>query len=155
MQLDTLISPDRIICNADVASKKRALELISELLCKNSSQLSSQKVFESLVNRERLGSTGVGNGIAIPHARINGIDEAIGAVLKLKTGVDYDAVDNLPVDILFALLVPESHTDQHLQILSTLATLFSNPEACISIRKCDSAEPMLLVLQEWVDKLEQ
>ncbi|THB65960.1 MAG: PTS IIA-like nitrogen-regulatory protein PtsN [Gammaproteobacteria bacterium] len=150
MITSNLLAEDRIICNADVTSKKRALEVISELFCNNSNEvLPSHKIFEALINREKLGSTGLGKGIAIPHARISEIDEAVAALVKLKTPVDYDAIDSKPVDILFALLVPEHYTDEHLQVLAELAETLSSEDLCSQIRSESCATPLHQILLNW------
>ena len=149
MSIKDLISTNRIICNVEVSSKKRALEVVSDLFGREVRDLSAHKIFESLINRERLGSTGLGNGVCIPHARIEGIDQACGVLAKLKEGIDFGAVDNEPVDIMFALLVPEHYTDEHLQILAELAELFSDLSICEAIRESSSAEPMYQILSKW------
>jgi mannitol/fructose-specific phosphotransferase system IIA component (Ntr-type) len=100
-------------------------------------------IFDSLLNRERLGSTGLGTGVAIPHGRMTGIDAPVGAIITLKNGVDYDAVDHQPVDLLFALVVPEASTDEHLQILATLARMFSDRKLCENLRASQDAEQLL------------
>ncbi len=150
MIISELLAVDRIICNADVTSKKRALEVVSELFSIDSKEtLSAHKIFESLINRERLGSTGLGKGIAIPHARVPNIEVASAALVKLKEPIDYGAIDDQPVDILFALLVPEHYTDEHLQILAELAEILSNSALCIEIREKTSAEPIHKLLVDW------
>lgn len=154
MQVTDILSSDQILCNVDVASKKRALELMSELLCKSSSladgSLSSQKVFEALISRERLGSTSIGNGVSIPHARISGISQVKAVLLRLKSPVDYDALSDRPVDILFGLLVPDDSAEDHLQLLSLMAEMFSSDEVSAAIRNSDRAETMLQILIDWI-----
>ncbi len=150
MYIGDLLTVDRIICNADVTSKKRALELISELFSRTiGTEVTSKSVFESLINRERLGSTGLGKGIAIPHARIEGLHNATGILIKLKEPISYDAIDGEPVDILFALLVPEHYTDEHLNILAVLAEMFSDTDICDTLRQHTTAEPMYNLLDDW------
>ena len=150
MQIGDLLTVDRIICNADVTSKKRALELISELFSRTlGPEVTSKLVFESLISRERLGSTGLGKGIAIPHARIEGLHNSAGILIKLKEPISYDAIDGEPVDILFALLVPEHYTNEHLNILAVLAEMFSDTELCDTLRQYTTAEPMFNLLEDW------
>ncbi|NIR29311.1 MAG: PTS IIA-like nitrogen regulatory protein PtsN [Gammaproteobacteria bacterium] len=141
-----LLEPERVGCDLRASSKKRALEQLSQLLATATPQLSEQEIFESLIGRERLGSTGLGQGVAIPHARIKGSDRAIGAFAKLATGVDFDAVDDQGVDLIFALLVPEHYTNEHLQILADLAEMFSDKDFCHRLRdaSCDGALYQLL-----------
>ncbi len=150
MLIGDLLTVDRIICNADLSSKKRAIELISELFSRSiGAEATSKKVFESLINREKLGSTGLGKGIAIPHARLEGLNNAIGILIKLKKSISYDAIDGEPVDIMFALLVPEHYTDEHLNILAILAEMFSDNDLCNLLRLNTTAEPMLKLLDDW------
>lgn len=111
-----------------VSSKKRLLEKISALLGENDSGLTEQTAFQALVERERLGSTGIGEGVALPHGRVKGLKRAVGAFVTLEREMDYDAIDRKPVNIVFALLVPEDANSEHLQILSQLAGLFSKQD---------------------------
>ena len=109
-------------------SKKRLLEKLSALLGENEDGLSEQSAFQALVERERLGSTGIGDGVAIPHGRVKGLKRAVGAFVTLEREMDYDSIDHKPVNMVFALLVPENADSEHLQILSRLAGLFSKKE---------------------------
>ncbi len=136
MQLKSLLTPERTFCGVQGGSKKRVLDTISILIAKDLPYLNGDELFSSLIARERLGSTGLGHGVAIPHARIAGVDDSVGAVLKLRQGVDYDALDQGPVDLLFALLVPEDSTDEHLRILASLAEMFSDDPFRKRIRDC-------------------
>jgi len=149
MNITSLLSPDRVVSCDDIASKKRLLEQLSELLSKSSPQLSQQVIFDALVNREKLGSTGLGKGVAIPHGRLAALEEPLCAFIKLNTPVDFDASDEQPVDLVFCLLVPEDSTEEHLQVLSTIAEIFSNPRMCNELRMCDSGECILEHLYQW------
>ncbi len=150
MELTDLISPERIACNVEATSKKRALETLSDLISTADSQCSSIEVFSSLLARERLGGTGVGHGVAIPHGRLkNSADKTIGALIKLKYGVDFDTLDNKPVDLLFALLVPENSTDEHLQVLAVLASLFDQEDFREKLREADSPDKVFQLIKEW------
>ena len=120
-----LLPPANILLDLDVTSKKRVFEQAG-LLFENNQGIARSTVFDSLFARERLGSTGLGQGVAIPHGRIKGIKEAIGAFVRLSTPVPFDAPDGLPVSLAFVLLVPEQATERHLQILSELAQMFSD-----------------------------
>jgi PTS system nitrogen regulatory IIA component len=137
------LSPDHIAFNLESGSKKRLLEQISELIGKDNPYISSNEVFHSLISREKLGSTGVGNGVAIPHGRLKGHNVPIAAFVKLATPVDYDAVDQRPVDLVFALLVPEDATEDHLQLLSSIAELLSEPMFCENIRNSASLDELI------------
>jgi len=140
MELEQLISQDSVVCNADVRSKKRALEFLAELLAKESATADALTIFQHLTEREKLGSTSLGHGVAIPHARTSDSDKAIGAFIKIKHGIDFDSPDNKPTDLLFALMVPEHYTDEHLEILSGLASSFSDEALCHSLRLSDTSE---------------
>ncbi|APZ43937.1 PTS sugar transporter subunit IIA [Acidihalobacter ferrooxydans] len=149
MQIGELLSLDRVVVDADVASKKRTLELLSGLLSNSSPELSSNDVFDTLLARERLGSTGLGAGVAIPHGRLKGLDKPVAAFARLHTGIDYDAPDKQPVDLLFALLVPEECTDAHLNILAQLARLFRDEETVEQLRACTDSDSLYRTLTEW------
>ncbi len=120
-----LLPPSNIIIDLEASSKKRVFEQAG-LLFENNQGVARALVFDSLFAREKLGSTGLGQGIAIPHGRIKGLREAIGAFIRLSTPVQFDAPDGRPVSLLFVLLVPEQATEHHLQILSELAQMFSD-----------------------------
>ena len=125
MQLSDIISPERISTQVQVSSKKRAFDTISEIFALHSSNtLDAHHVFESLIARERLGTTAIDHGVAIPHGRIKNASETIGAFLQLSDGIDCDAMDRQPVNLFFALLVPEESTEEHLQLLARLAEMF-------------------------------
>jgi PTS system nitrogen regulatory IIA component len=114
------IALERIGNGLEIASKKRLLEVLAELLASDVPGLTPDTVFEQLLERERLGSTGLGHGIALPHARMKDVNEALGAFVQLRDGVDFDAIDDRPVDLAFAMLVPDSASEVHLQLLSKL-----------------------------------
>jgi PTS system nitrogen regulatory IIA component len=120
-----LLPPTNILVDLEASSKKRVFEQAG-LLFENNQGVGRSAVFDSLFAREKLGSTGLGQGVAIPHGRIKGLKEAVGAFLRLATPVQFDAPDGKPVSLLFVLLVPEQATEHHLQILSELAQMFSD-----------------------------
>jgi nitrogen PTS system EIIA component len=120
-----LLPPANVAVAVSVSSKKRLFEHVG-LLFENNHGIASSVVFDCLFARERLGSTGLGQGIAIPHGRIKGLKDAIGAFVRLSAPVPFDAPDGKPVTLVFALLVPEQATEKHLQILSELAQMFSD-----------------------------
>ena len=146
MEISEILTPDRIRCDMKVNSKKAALEALAGMIAVGDDELTQAEVFESLIAREKLGSTGLGNGIAIPHGRQKGSKKTLGAFLRIDPGVPYDAPDHKPVDLLFALLVPEESTEAHLQILSTLATMFSNTNTIGKIRECLSKDEIYNLL---------
>lgn len=149
MQLSDIIDISRISRDINVLSKKRALEELSNLITLDQPQLSSSKIFDNLISRERLGSTGVGYGIAIPHGRIKDCNKITGAFIQLNQGVDFDAIDNQPVDMLFALAVPEESTDEHLQVLALLAAMFNDEKFRNQLRKSKNIEETYQLLTEW------
>ena len=120
-----LLPLSNVAVDIPVSSKKRLFEHLG-LLFENHHGIASSVVFESLFARERLGSTGLGQGVAIPHGRIKGLKDALGAFIRLSAPVSFDAPDAKPVSLVFALLVPEQATEKHLQILSELAQMFSD-----------------------------
>jgi PTS system nitrogen regulatory IIA component len=120
-----LLPPANVAVDISVSSKKRLFEHVG-LLFENNHGIARSVVFDSLFARERLGSTGLGQGVAIPHGRIKGLKDALGAFLRLAAPVPFDAPDGKPVSLVFALLVPEQATERHLQILSELAQMFSD-----------------------------
>lgn len=148
MHIGELLTTERILSDAEIGSKKRALEALSELLSQNG-ELSSHDIFDSLLARERLGSTGLGRGVAIPHGRISGLKQTQAAFIKLVGGIDFDAPDQKPVDLLFALLVPEECTDEHLETLSRLAQLFSDPSTVQQLRGTHDSIATLGLLNDW------
>lgn len=123
--LTNLLSIDQVLLDLEASSKKRVFEQAG-MLFENRLGLARSVIFDSLFAREKLGSTGLGQGVAIPHGRIKGLKQAVGAFLRLATPVPFDSPDGRPVDLLFVLLVPEQATEQHLQILSELAQHFSD-----------------------------
>ena len=120
-----LLPPSNVLLDLDVGSKKRVFEQVG-LLFENNDHIARGQVFDSLFAREKLGSTGLGQGIAIPHGRIKGLKDALGALVRLRQPVPFDAPDGQPVGLIFILLVPDRATDLHLQILSELAQMFSD-----------------------------
>ncbi len=150
MQLSEIINVNRIRNDVDVKSKKRALEELSRLVAQDQTQLEVSDIFDSLISRERLGSTGVGYGIAIPHGRIKDCKKITGALIKLNQGVDFDAIDNQPVEILFALIVPEDSTDEHLQVLAQLAAMFSDEDFRQQLHSSKTNNTTYELLTNWV-----
>lgn len=126
MNIQTLISPKRTLCGIEGGSKKRALELLANTIAQDVPDIDAEDLFRRLIARERLGSTGIGHGIAIPHCRVERCSGTVGALITLAEAVDFDAIDSQPVDILFAMLVPEEAHDEHLQNLAALAGALSD-----------------------------
>ena len=126
MQIRDILSVERVAIGVDATSKKAVLEELARLVTLGLPDLTPVQAFDGLVSRERLGSTGLGNGIAIPHGRIKHLSTAIGAFLRTESALDFDAIDGQPVDLFFALFVPQEATDTHLTMLASLAKTFSN-----------------------------
>ena len=149
LHISKLIQADRVACNVEVASKKRALEQLSALIADGIDGLSQLEVFDSLLARERLGVTGVGHGVAIPHGRLKNSSSILGAFIKLNTPIDYESPDGEPVDLMFALLVPEESNDEHLKALAALATMFRDPTLRDTLRASSSAQSIHKHILEW------
>ena len=146
MLISDLLSPERIRCDVQSSSKKRLLEVISEELARDSSEFSKREIFESLCARERLGSTGLGNGVAIPHGRVKGSQHVQASFIRLKKPVPFDAVDGQPVDLLFCIAVPEDCGEDHLKLLAQVAELFSDPGLLQQLREAESSGRLLQLL---------
>ena len=123
-----ILTIERTQQGAHCTSKKRLLEYVSHFLTQHIEDTSADDIYDRLIAREKLGSTGIGEGIAIPHSRLRQCEDTIGALFLLDEPVDYDSIDRQPVDLVFVLLVPEEATEQHLKTLSMLAELFNTPE---------------------------
>jgi PTS system nitrogen regulatory IIA component len=147
MSIKTLLASDRIFTDADVSSKKRLLEFIAQKSADFLAQ-PQKSIFNSLLERERLGSTGLGKGFAVPHARLKDISEAHACFVKLSTGINYDAIDHEPVDLIFALFIPEASTEEHLQILASLAKIFSQSSVSDRIRECQSVQAIIDIIEQ-------
>ncbi len=145
MQVQSFLSQHRTRCGVEASSKKRALEVLSQLIASDQPTLSADEIFKNFTNRERLGSTGLGQGIAIPHCRINNCASIVGALIKLSTPIDFDAIDGQPVDILFALVVPEEAHDAHLQTLAAIAERLIQPLYLEALRATENCETLFAV----------
>jgi PTS system nitrogen regulatory IIA component len=143
-----LLPTQNVVLDLDVSSKKRVFEHAG-LLFENNQNVARSQVFDSLFAREKLGSTGLGQGIAIPHGRIKGLKEAVGAMIRMREPIPFDAPDGQPVNLIFVLLVPERATDLHLQILSELAQMFSDQAFREQLLKAQSADAMHQLIAEW------
>lgn len=150
IQLKEILSPSQVLVTANVTSKKKALEVIAQAVASQCTELDEHELFEQLIEREKLGTTGFGKGVAIPHCRIDHCQQPIAVVLKLVNPIDFDAVDNELVDILVGLVVPANATDEHLQLLKQIAELLSNAQACKQIRSATSNQELYQVLIDGV-----
>ena len=143
-----LLPPANVLPDLAASSKKRLFEQVG-LLFENQHGIARGVVFESLFACERLGSTGLGQGVAIPHGRIKGLKDAIGALVRLAQPVPFDAPDGKPVNLVFALLVPEHATEKHLEILSELAQMFSDRALREAMTGAADAAALHLIVSAW------
>lgn len=147
-QIAELLPAANIALDVDVTSKSRLFDAAAAMFA-SSSGLDASTIAESLGARERLGSTGLGQGIAIPHGRIKGLRHAVGAFLRMRQPVAFDAPDGKPVSQVFVLLVPEQATDLHLQLLSELAQMFSERTFRDQLATATSAEALGALFRTW------
>ncbi|MDH4285683.1 MAG: PTS IIA-like nitrogen regulatory protein PtsN [Gallionellaceae bacterium] len=149
MNLISKIMPvENVILDTESSSKKRVFEKVG-LLFENSHQIARSQVFDSLFAREKLGSTGLGQGVAIPHGRIKGLRDAIGAFVKTQTPIPFDAPDGQPVNLIYVLLVPERATDLHLQLLGQLAQMFSDKSFREQLQNCNDPAAIHQIFTTW------
>ena len=146
MTISALLSPQSIFLDTEITSKKKLLELIANIVA-DRTQLSESAIYNNLLNRERLGSTGLGQGFAVPHARLENLDQTMGFFFRLKDAVNFESPDNQPVDLVFTIIIPEQATEEHLIILSSLAGIFSRPEICEAIRSAASKEEIAQIIE--------
>jgi PTS system nitrogen regulatory IIA component len=142
MNISELLSSNLTFCNVPGTSKKRLLETSAELIAGQIPQTNAGQIYEALIAREQLGSTGIGGGIAIPHCRVARLENTVGCLLKLQQPIDFDAIDKQPVDLLFVLLAPENTQAGHLQALKVIAEHFSNSDYCKRLRAATSNEEL-------------
>ncbi|EGU36333.1 PTS system, nitrogen regulatory IIA component [Vibrio ichthyoenteri ATCC 700023] len=141
MQLSEILTLDCTKSAVQCTSKKRALEMISEIVAEHTGQ-NSTELFECMLSREKMGSTGIGNGIAIPHARMQSSDKAVAVLLQCESPIEFDAIDNRPVDVLFALLVPDAQCKEHLKTLSCMAERLNDKLILKQLRKAQSDQEL-------------
>ncbi len=142
MTISEILGADRVVAGLTFTSKKKALEELSKLLAKGEPSVSSTDILASLAGREKLGSTGLGHGVAIPHGRMAGVERSVGAFMRLKHPLDYDAHDAQPVDLVFGLMVPQNANEEHLKHLAAIAEMFSDEAFCQKLR--DAADDAAL-----------
>ncbi|MBC3765242.1 PTS IIA-like nitrogen regulatory protein PtsN [Neptunicella marina] len=138
MEIKDILSPGCTQCAAEDSSKKRILETIANIAHRALPQFSSDDILESLLNREKVGSTGIGNGIALPHGRLNDLDKVVGVLITCQSPISFDAIDNKPVDIFFALLVPAEQAQGHLQTLATIAGKLNDKDVLKKLRQAET-----------------
>jgi len=148
-QIAGLLPAANILLDLDVANKKRVFEQVG-LIFENNHGIRRDAVYDSLFAREKLGSTGLGQGVAIPHGRIKGLPEAIGAFVRTRTAIPFDSPDGRGVMLVFVLLVPEHANERHLQILSELAQLFSDKALRERLLAATDAGALHQLLKGWL-----
>lgn len=151
MSLHGTLLRERTFHDVPGSSKKRVLENASQLVADTVDGLDAEEIFTGIIGRERLGSTGLGEGVAIPHCRLENCQETIGALVKLPEPIDFDAIDGSPVDLLFVLIVPSEATDAHLQTLASLAELFSQAEFRDALRQTNDADSLYQSALEFIE----
>jgi nitrogen PTS system EIIA component len=143
-----LLPLNHVLLGLDVSSKKRLFEQIG-LLFENSRQIPRARVFDSFFDREKLGSTGLGFGVAIPHGRIKALKEPVCAFVRTASAIAFDAPDGQPVNLVFAMLVPEHATEAHLELLSELAQMFSDAQLREALASTDDIQAAHRLITEW------
>lgn len=148
MRLQDILTRDCTQCAVPASSKKHILEKISLLAAEKMGNCNTSDLLESILNREEMGSTGIGNGIAIPHARLNNTDKAMAVLLTTKKAIDFDAIDNQAVDIFICLIIPQNSTQEHLNTLQSIAQLFSERNTAKQVRKCTNDLQLFDLIQQ-------
>ncbi|CAH0527204.1 PTS IIA-like nitrogen regulatory protein PtsN [Vibrio hippocampi] len=145
MQINEVLTLDCTKSAVQCTSKKRALEIISEIAAEHTGQ-NPTELFECMLSREKVGSTGIGNGIAIPHARMQDSDKAVAVLLQCQQPVDFNSIDNRPVDLMFALLVPDAQCKEHLNTLSCMAARLNDKTVLKQLRKAQSDQELFDII---------
>lgn len=147
MRVSDLAGPKAIIPSLKASSKKQALQEIAGFAAKLTGQ-EERTIFDVLMQRERLGTTGVGQGVAIPHGKIEGLEKIHGVFARLETPIDFEALDDQPVDLIFMLLVPEGAGAEHLKVLARISRLLRDQDVCAKLRGSDNADAIYALLSE-------
>ncbi|MEH6345513.1 MAG: PTS IIA-like nitrogen regulatory protein PtsN [Bermanella sp.] len=143
--ISDILTLERTQLGAQCSSKKRVIQHVADFLADKIIDAQSDDIYERLINREKLGSTGIGEGIAIPHSRLSECEDTLGALFVLESPVDFDSIDRSPVDIVFVLLVPAEATEQHLQTLSMLAQKFNQESFRDRLRQATSSNELFQI----------
>jgi PTS system nitrogen regulatory IIA component len=143
-----MLSPEDILLDVDASSKKRVFEEVGRLFERRHG-LAQGQVVDSLSAREKLGSTGLGHGVAIPHARVKGLPKAMAAIVRTRLPIPFDAPDGKPVSDMVVLLVPEQATEEHLQILAWIAQAFADRQFRQRLRMCVDAAGVSRLFADW------
>jgi len=146
MKLQNILTLDCIQCAVPLSSKKRILEELSLVASKKYTEIDQHALLDSLMSREKMGSTGIGNGIAIPHGKLSNIDHPLAVLITTEQAIPFDAIDNRPVDIFVALFVPDNACDEHLSTLQDIARIFSNNDVLKQIRKAETPQQLFALI---------
>lgn len=146
MEIRDILHADCTLCAVQGTSKKRILELISQIANQHLIDIDQATILASLMCREKMGSTGIGNGIALPHGRLKDLDKVVAVVVTCVPAIAYDAIDNAPVDVFFAILVPEDQSQQHLQTLSTIARKLNDKDTLKKMRNASTDQELFEVV---------
>ena len=147
MNLQDILTLDCTLCSVKGTSKKKLLEIISTTAAQKIDNLDTHQLFESLMAREKVGSTGIGNGIAIPHGRLSNTSQVIAVLLTSDQAIEFDAIDNRDVDIIVALFVPEESCQEHLSTLQSIAQIFSDKQIAKQVRKCQNSQELFNLIK--------
>ncbi|GGF55617.1 MULTISPECIES: PTS IIA-like nitrogen regulatory protein PtsN [Terasakiella] len=147
MEISDILTPERVVASLRATSKKQALQELARH-ASSVTGLNERAIFDVLLERERLGTTGVGNGIAIPHGKLNELDGLYGLFARIEKPVDFDSIDDDPVDLIFVLLAPEGAGADHLKALARVSRLLRDDSACEKLRGSDTPEALYAILTE-------
>ncbi len=147
MGISDILSEDMVLAGVEAGNKRGLLEQLSAFVAEKEN-IDKNSIFEAILERENLGSTGYGDGIAFPHARIEGLDKVIAVFARLDKGIEYDSLDSHPVDLIAFLLSPEKSGEDHLQALAVMSRVLKDAETCRKIREAKSAHEIYLALQK-------
>ena len=147
MGISDILSEDMVLAGVEAGNKRGLLEQLSAFVAEKEN-IDKNSIFEAILERENLGSTGYGDGVAFPHARIEGLNKVIAVFARLDKGIDYDSLDSHPVDLIAFLLSPEKSGEDHLQALAVMSRVWKDEETCRKIREAKSAHEIYLALQK-------
>lgn len=147
-----LLSRERVRADLRISSKKKLLDQLSEMLADGRGALIQEQIFDALVMRERQSPTALGGGIALPHGRLQGDFAPTAAVLRLRQPVDFDSIDGIKVDLVFALVIPDYFTEQHLGLLAQIAEMFADDAQVQALRAAPNDEALYLALERWFQR---
>ncbi|MGL1922600.1 MAG: PTS sugar transporter subunit IIA [Hyphomicrobiales bacterium] len=147
MEIYNFLAPTSVFANVKAKSKKQVLQFLSDEAAKIT-KIDARVIFDSLLERERLGSTGVGKGIAIPHSKFKDLNEIVGIFLTLENEVDFESIDDKPIDLVFLLMVPENAGADHLTALARISRFMRDEKNMAGIRGADNVDSLFAVLTQ-------